>query len=149
MEDSSRAIGLFDSGIGGLTVMQQMASKLPNESLIYFGDTARLPYGEKSSDTIIRYSIENAMFLMDHRIKMLVVACNTASAFALERLQQIFNIPIVGVIHPGAKKAVEVSRNHKIAVLGTRGTINSGVYQKEILKLLPLLLRFFRLHVRF
>lgn len=137
MDDSSLAIGIFDSGVGGLTVMQQMIFKVPDEDIVYFGDTARLPYGEKSGDTIVRYSIENTMFLIDQRIKMLVVACNTASAYALEKLNQIFNIPIVGVVKPGARKAVEVSRHHRIAVLGTRATIHSGIYQKEIKLLLP------------
>lgn len=132
-----RAIGLFDSGIGGLTVMQQIMQKLPQESLIYFGDTARLPYGGKSQETVLRYSIENAIFLMDKGIKLLVVACNTASAFALERLRQIFNIPVIGVIEPGAEKAAAVTRHQRIAILGTKGTIQSGAYQTAIRQRLP------------
>lgn len=117
--------------------MQEIARLLPRESLLYFGDTARVPYGNKSRETIIRYSIENAIFLLEKQIKLLVVACNTASAFALPKLRQIFNIPIVGVIEPGAKKAVSVTRNRRIAVLGTKGTIQSGAYQLEIQRLLP------------
>ena len=130
-------IGVFDSGVGGLTVVQQLIQKLPHESLVYFGDTARVPYGGKSKQTIIRYSIENAMFLLEKNIKLLVVACNTASAFAIHKLRKIFNIPVVDVIEPGADKAVAVTRHKRIGVLGTRGTIQSGVYQHEIQRRLP------------
>jgi glutamate racemase len=136
-ELSSNCIGMFDSGVGGLTVLKQIAHRLPNENIIYFGDTARVPYGGKSCNTIIRYSIENAIFLMEQDIKILVIACNTASAYAIEKLQQIFNLPIIGVIKPGAQKAVEVTRNGKIAILGTTGTINSKAYQKEIHRINP------------
>jgi len=129
-----RSIGLFDSGVGGLTVMKQLLRILPDESLIYYADTARLPYGEKSRETIIRYSIENAIFLLEKDIKMLVVACNTATAHALEKLQHIFKVPVIGTIEPGAKHAVEVSRQGRIAVLGTKGTIKSQCYQEAILK---------------
>src|SRR5689334_10070170 len=121
-------IGMFDSGIGGMTVMQQMMKALPRESIIYFGDTARLPYGGKSKETIIHYSIQNAIFLLEKNVKLIVIACNTASAFALEKLRQVFNIPIIGVIEPGAQKAVAITRNQRIAVLGTKGTIQSGAY---------------------
>lgn len=130
-------IGMFDSGIGGLTVLQQISKKLPQERVIYFGDTARLPYGEKSRETILRYSIENAVFLMEKNIKIIVVACNTASSIAIERLQQIFNIPIIGVIEPGVEQVVQTTRSQRIAVLGTKGTINSGVYREKILSRLP------------
>jgi len=133
----SNAIGVFDSGIGGLTVMKQMITVMPNENMIYFGDTARVPYGEKSPETIIRYSIENAIFLMEYNIKVLVVACNTASAYALVKLQHLFKIPVVGVIESGVDKAVAVTRNQRIAVLGTKGTIKSNVYQQEIKRRLP------------
>jgi glutamate racemase len=133
----SNAIGIFDSGVGGLTVMQQIMHLLPHERLIYFGDTARVPYGNKSSQTIVRYSIENTICLLEKNIKLLVVACNTASAFALSKLRQLFNLPIVGVIEAGAEKAVEVTRNQCIAVLGTKGTIQSGAYQAAIHKLAP------------
>lgn len=133
----SDPIGMFDSGVGGLTVMHEFMRKLPNESITYFGDTARVPYGGKSKETIIRYSVENASFLLEKNIKLLVVACNTASAAAIERLRQVINIPIIGVIEPGAQKAVSVTRNQRIAVLGTKATIESGAYQKEIKKHLP------------
>jgi glutamate racemase len=134
---NGHAIGMFDSGVGGLTVMHEVMRTLPKESLIYFADTARIPYGEKSRETIIRYSIENSIFLMEKEVKLLVVACNTASAYALESLRKIFNIPIIGVIEAGAEKAVQKTRNKQIAVLGTRGTVNSGTYQQEIQKRLP------------
>jgi len=131
---NTKAIGIFDSGIGGLTVMQQVMQALPHERIIYFGDTARVPYGEKSRETIVRYSFENTVFLLNKDIKALVVACNTASAFALETLKEKFSIPLIGVIEPGVKKAIEVSVNKRIAVLGTRGTVSSGIYQVEIQK---------------
>jgi glutamate racemase len=134
---SSQAIGLFDSGIGGMTVMKQLMRALPKERFIYFGDTARIPYGNKSPQTIVRYSIENTISLLEKNIKLLVVACNTASAYALPKLRRLFNIPIVGVIEPGAEKAVAVTRNQRIAVLGTQGTIQSGAYQAAIKKLAP------------
>ena len=130
-------IGMFDSGLGGLTVMQQIVNKLPNEDIIYFGDTARVPYGGKSRETIIRYSIENAIFLIERNIKVLVVACNTATSHGLEKLQHIFNIPIIGVIDPGAERAVKASSNKRIAVLGTKGTIQSQAYQNAILQRAP------------
>ena len=134
---SSQAIGLFDSGIGGMTVMLQLMRTLPHERLIYFGDTARIPYGNKGHHTIVRYSIENTINLLEKNIKLLVVACNTASAFALPKLRQLFNIPIVGVIEPGAEKAAAITRNQRIAVLGTQGTIQSGAYQAAIRKFAP------------
>jgi glutamate racemase len=137
MSLSSQAIGLFDSGVGGLTVMQQLIQTLPHERFIYVGDTARVPYGNKSRHTIVRYSIENTICLLEKNIKLLVVACNTASALALSKLRQLFNIPIVGVIEPGAERAVAVTRNQRIAVLGTKGTIQSGAYQAAIQKLAP------------
>lgn len=130
-----RPIGMFDSGIGGLTVLNAVHELLPKEKLVYFADTARLPYGDKSAETVLRYSIENSIFLMEHWVKILVIACNTASSVAADKLRQLFNIPVVGVIEPGAKRAVSVSKNGRIAVLGTRGTIQSGAYQREILKL--------------
>lgn len=127
-----QAIGIFDSGFGGLTVMREVIRRLPNEKIVYFGDTARLPYGDKSPETIIRYTVESAIFLMEQNIKMLVVACNTASAHALHKLKTIFNIPIVEVIEPGAEKAVAVSKSGNITVLGTKATIYSNAYEKKI-----------------
>jgi glutamate racemase len=130
-------IGLFDSGVGGLTIMKQLMRQLPNEQIVYFGDTARLPYGEKTPETIIRYAIENTVFLMDKKVKLLVVACNTASAHAMGKLRQLFNIPIVDIIEAAVNEAVSTTRNQHIAVLGTRGTIQSAVYENEIRKRLP------------
>jgi glutamate racemase len=129
-----KAIGLFDSGLGGLTVLRALKSTLPHENFIYFGDTARVPYGGKSRDTVLRYSMENARFLLDKDIKLLIVACNTATAYALGELQKAMHIPVIGVIEAGADAAVQASKSKKIAILGTRGTITSSVYQKEILK---------------
>lgn len=131
------AIGIFDSGVGGLTVLQQITRQLPHESIIYYGDTARVPYGSKSPDTIIRYSIENAELLMEYGIKILVVACNTAAAYAMEELRNRLPIPVVGVIGPGADKATRVTQNGRIGVLGTKATILSQAYQTEIGKRLP------------
>jgi glutamate racemase len=131
---SQAPIGIFDSGVGGLVVMQQLIKNLPQESCIYFADTGRLPYGDKSRDTIIRYSIENSIFLLEKKIKLLVVACNTATAHAAETLTQIFKIPVIGAIEPGAKRALEKSASGRIAVLGTKGTIRSECYQRAILK---------------
>lgn len=134
---SSQAIGIFDSGVGGLTVMQQLMHTLPHERFIYFGDTARIPYGNKSRETVIRYSIENTIALIEKNIKLLVVACSTASALALFKLRQLFNLPIIGMIEPGAEQAVAISHNQRIAVLGTKATIQSGAYQTAIRKLAP------------
>lgn len=131
VQASQRPIGVFDSGVGGLTVMKELLKHLPNENFIYFGDTARLPYGEKSRDTIVRYSMENTSFLLEKGIKMLIVACNTASAYALDHLLEQFSLPIVGVIQPSTEKALQTTRNGRIAVLGTKGTILSRVYQKS------------------
>lgn len=127
-----RPIGLFDSGLGGLTVVDSVRKMLPNENLVYFGDTARVPYGNKSGEVVLRYAIENAIFLLEKDIKILVVACNTAAAFSIHRLRKIFNIPILGVIEAGAESALRASANKRIAILGTQGTILSGAYQEEI-----------------
>lgn len=130
-------IGIFDSGLGGLTVMKQIRARLPHESIVYFGDTARVPYGGKSPETIVRYSIESAIFLMEQNIKVLVVACNTAAAYSVERLRSIFNIPVIEVIGPGAEKATQVTKTGRIGILGTKATITSGAYQREIERKLP------------
>lgn len=130
-------IGIFDSGIGGLTVMQKVREKAPNEKIIYFGDTARLPYGGKSSETILRYSIENTILLLDKDIKMLVIACNTAASYSAERLKSYFNIPIVDVVEAGVAQVVATSTTKKVGILGTKGTISSGVYQKKIADKMP------------
>ena len=130
-------IGVFDSGIGGLTVVREMISQLPNESIIYFGDTARVPYGPKSPDTVLRYSREITSYLKDEGVKALVVACNTATAHALPALREEFDLPIVGVIEPGARAAVSATRSKHVGVIGTAGTIKSRAYEKEIKRLLP------------
>ena len=131
-----RAIGVFDSGVGGLTVFKEIAELLPGENLIYLGDTARVPYGTKSVQTVQRYALEAAEFLVDQGVKLLVVACNTASAVALPALRERFRLPVIGVIEPGARRAVE-SRNRRIGVIGTEGTINSGRYPEAIRALVP------------
>lgn len=131
------AIGIFDSGIGGLTVYQQIAALLPAENLIYLGDTARCPYGTKSHDVVTQYACENSDFLAERHIKMLVVACNTASAVALMALQERYPIPVIGVIQPGASAAVRSSQNGKIGVIGTEATIASGAYTRALRALEP------------
>jgi len=123
-------IGVFDSGLGGLTVLKALKEMLPEESTVYLGDLARLPYGNKSAETVRRYAQEASQFLLQQHMKLLVVACNTASAVALECLQQQLHIPVVGVILPGAQAAKEATRNGHIAVLGTSATIHSGAYQR-------------------
>ncbi|WP_457678085.1 glutamate racemase [Thermovibrio sp.] len=132
-----RAIGIFDSGVGGLTVLKALRDLLPNENLIYFGDTARVPYGSKSQRTIIRYSLQNAKLLNAYKIKMLVVACNTSSAFALDILKEELPYPVVGVIKPGAKLAVSITKKGRVGVIGTEATVKSGAYRKEIISLNP------------
>lgn len=130
-------IGVFDSGIGGLTVVRELIHQLPNESIIYFGDTARVPYGPKSPDTVLRYSREIVSYLKSEGVKALVVACNTATAHALPALREEFDFPIIGVIGPGARAAVSATRKKRVGVIGTAGTIRSGAYEKAIRKLLP------------
>lgn len=130
-------IGIFDSGLGGLTVMREIMTLLPEEDIVYFGDTARVPYGNKSAETVIRYAHEISNFLMDQNIKLLVIACNTASAHALQSVQEQLPIPVIGVIQPGAAQAVVVSKTKRIAVLATRSTIRSRAYQSAIVSLCP------------
>lgn len=125
-------IGIFDSGVGGLTVLQQIARLLPREILVYLGDTARYPYGSKSPEVVTRYACENADFLMERGLKMLVVACNTASAVALETLQQRYDCPVIGVIEPGAMAALQCNKNGRIGVIGTKATIDSGAYTQAL-----------------
>lgn len=127
-----RAIGIFDSGVGGLTVLKEIIKVLPQEDTIYLGDTARVPYGTKSPETVTRYSRQITSFLVSRDIKMLVVACNTASAVSLTALQKEFSIPIIGVIEPGARRAAAVTRTGKVGVIGTAGTIRSSAYAKAI-----------------
>jgi len=127
-----RSIGIFDSGVGGLTVFHELMHRLPEENLIYLGDTARVPYGIKSAETVTRYALEITGFLMKRKIKMLVVACNTASSVALPVLQERFPIPVVGVLLPGARAAVRDSRVRKVGVIGTESTIGSRAYVQAI-----------------
>jgi len=127
-----RAIGVFDSGVGGLTVLRELRKQIPGESIVYLGDTARVPYGTKSSPTVLRYAHEAARFLLAQRVKLLVVACNTASAVALDELSDRYQVPVVGVIEPGARRALEVTRNGRIGVIGTEGTIRSGAYERAL-----------------
>ena len=123
-------IGVFDSGVGGLTVVREIMRHLPNENLVYFGDTARVPYGSKSKDTIIRFSRQIIRFLKTKDVKAIVIACNTASALALEIVRQEIDIPIIGVVVPGARAAVRETRNKRIGVLGTEATIKSEMYTR-------------------
>ncbi len=132
-----KAIGVFDSGVGGLTVVKELIRHLPNEDIIYFGDTARVPYGIKSRETVIRFSIENILFLLKHDVKLICVACNTVSSFALPEIKNHFRVPIVGVITPGVREAVYATHNKRIGVIGTTGTIKSRAYENEIKQLDP------------
>lgn len=125
-------IGVFDSGVGGLTVVREIMRQIPNEKIIYFGDTARVPYGNKSKETVTRFSRQIVRFLQTHDVKTIVVACNTASAYAIEELEAELDIPVIGVVKPGARMAVDVTRNGKIGVIATEGTIGSGLYTKYI-----------------
>ncbi len=127
-----RPIGMFDSGVGGLTVMKEVMKHLPMENMIYLGDTARVPYGVRSAETVSRYSCENAEFLSSKGIKALVVACNTSSAISLDMLRAEFSIPVIGVVEPGARAAVQRAGSESVAVIGTETTINSGSYERAI-----------------
>lgn len=128
-------IGVFDSGIGGLTVAREIMRQIPNEKIIYFGDTARMPYGSKSKETVTGFSKQIVRFLETFQVKTIVVACNTASAYALDELEKELDIPIIGVIKPGAKTAAEVTRNGRIGVIATEATIGSQMYNKYIQEL--------------
>ena len=134
---STAPIGVFDSGVGGLTVAREIMRNLPNEHIVYFGDTARVPYGSKSRDTIIRYSRQIIRFLETQNVKAIVIACNTASALALDTVEKEFDIPIIGVIKSGARVAVDTTVNKRVGVIGTESTINSHMYHKLIQELDP------------
>ena len=123
---ASAAIGVFDSGVGGLTVVRSLTERLPKEEIIYLGDTARVPYGSKSAETVARYSRNAARFLVDEGVKMVVVACNTASAFALDTLRAELPLPVLGAVEPGARAAVAATRTGNVGVIGTLGTVRSG-----------------------
>jgi glutamate racemase len=130
--DRNLPIGIFDSGVGGLTVYRALHERLPNERFVYLGDTARVPYGTKSLATVERYAVENSRFLEAHGIKLLVVACNTASALALPAIRRAIKLPVIGVIEPGSRAAVEVAQEENIGVIATEATVNSGAYAKAI-----------------
>jgi glutamate racemase len=132
MLSQDSAIGVFDSGIGGLTVLHSIIEALPKENTVYLGDTARSPYGTKSVDTVTRYSFENSHFLVEKGVKMVVVACNTSTAIALERLQADLELPVIGVIGPGVRSAIATTRSKKIGVIGTEATIQSGAYTRAL-----------------
>lgn len=130
-------IGVFDSGIGGLTVVAAIMRTLPSERIVYLGDTARVPYGPKSPETVVRYSRQIAEWLLEQRVKAIVIACNTATAHALDVLQREMPVPVIGVVQPGALAAVKATRNRRIGVIGTTGTIRSGAYVRAIMALDP------------
>lgn len=132
MTNNKGPIGVFDSGIGGLTVLKEIIIALPYEDTLYLGDTARLPYGTKSEETVIKYAIENTRFLLKYNIRLLVVACNTASAVSLSQLRKQFTIPIIGVIEAGARAASRATKNCKVGIIGTETTVSSGAYTKAI-----------------
>ena len=137
MTDRNAPIGVFDSGVGGLTVAREIIRQMPEERIVYFGDTARLPYGSKSRDTVIRYSRQIIRFLLTKEVKAIVIACNTASAYALDVVEKEFDLPIIGVINAGARTAVHATRNGKIGVIGTEGTIGSGIYTEVMKRMRP------------
>lgn len=136
-ETDARPIGVFDSGIGGLTVVKQVMSLLPGESLVYFGDTARIPYGSKSVEVVKRFALEDSFFLLEKNVKMIVVACNTASAIAVRFLKKVLPVPVTGVIQPGVRAAACRSRRGRIGVIGTTATVRSSAYYRELLEMNP------------
>ncbi len=137
MPGDLRPIGVFDSGMGGLTVLRALVAKLPNERFVYLGDTARLPYGTKSAETVQAYALQATRLLLDQGVKMLVIACNTASAVALYMLQEAWApTPVIGVIEPGARAGVAATRNRRIAVIATEGTVKGGAYARAIRRLM-------------
>lgn len=135
--EKEKPIGVFDSGIGGLTVVKKLSSTLPSENIVYFGDSARVPYGSKSNETVIEYAIQDSKFLMSKNVKAIVVACNTVSSIAINHLKKNFDLPIIGMINPGANLAVKKTKNGKVGVIGTRATISNKAYSNEIKKINP------------
>ena len=128
----NRYIGVFDSGVGGLTAVKELIKKLPGENIVYFGDTGRVPYGTRSNETIIKYAVSDMNFLKTHDIKLVVIACGTVSSVAIETLKSMFNIPIIGVVEPTAKAAAKATKNKKIGIIGTSSTVASGKYEQAI-----------------
>lgn len=130
-------IGVFDSGIGGLTVAREIMRQMPNEKIVYFGDTARVPYGSKSRETVTRYSRQIVRFLLERKVKAIAIACNTASAYALPEIERECPVPVIGVIRPGARTACDCTKNGRIGVIGTRATVSSGSYTEFIHQIMP------------
>jgi len=128
----SRPIGIFDSGIGGLTVVREIFKRLPNESIVYFGDTARVPYGTKSPEVVKTFALQDIFFLLKQDVKILVAACHTVSSTVLDSLIQTLHLPVLGVVEPGVKAALAVTRKNRIGVIGTRATVMSGTYEKKL-----------------
>lgn len=137
MASAADPIGVFDSGIGGLTVVRELFRVLPCESVAYFGDTARVPYGNKSRETIVKFTTESVLFLLHHDVKLIIIACNTASSHALAFLERSFSVPLIGVIEPGVQAAVSVTRARRIGIIGTAATVASGAYERAIHRLDP------------
>lgn len=135
--DKAAPVGVFDSGVGGLTVVREIMRQMPDEKIIYFGDTARVPYGSKSQETVTKYARQIIRFLKTQQVKAIVVACNTASAYALDELEKETSIPIIGVVKPGARVAADTTVNGKVGVIGTEGTIGSRIYSRYIKELNP------------
>ena len=128
----NRPIGIFDSGVGGLTVAKEIIKALPNENIVYFGDTARVPYGDKSKDVVTKYSKQIVRFLLTKDVKAIIVACNTATSNSLTELQESFDIPIIGVVEPGVKSVISTTKNKKVGIIGTEATMRSGMYSRLI-----------------
>ena len=137
MRQANEPIGVFDSGIGGLTVVKEIINTLPNESIIYLGDTARVPYGTRGKAVITKFALELANYLINKKVKFLVVSCNTISATCLKSIVEISPVPVIGVIEPAVSLAIKISRNGRIGVIGTQATVDSKIYEKEIKKILP------------
>lgn len=135
--DTNAPVGVFDSGVGGLTVVREIMRQIPEERIVYFGDTARVPYGSKSRDTILRYSRQIVRFLQSQGVKAIVIACNTASAYALDEVAAEAEIPVIGVINAGARTAVAATRNGRIGVIGTEATVGSGIYTRVMQAMKP------------
>lgn len=128
-------IGIFDSGLGGLTVMKAVMKVLPKEDIVYFGDTARVPYGTKSPASITKFSVQNARVLLDQGVKAIVVACNSSSSYAMDVLRKNFSVPIIGVIEPGVRKALAMTRNGRLGVVATQATVSSHAYRRQMLQI--------------
>ena len=137
MSNRYAPVGVFDSGVGGLTVAREVIRRMPGESIVYVGDVARLPYGNKSREVIVRYSRQIAAFLLEKGVKAIVIACNTASAYALPALEEMLPVPVMGVIGPGAAGAAAATKNRRVGIIGTRGTVDSGMYEAAIKALRP------------